>query len=76
MTGGDLLYRCRLCGTLHRSSHAPDVGLAVVYGITGSTPREWGIPVTMHSVHHCGNGRVGISDFLGAEEDKPKGAPL
>lgn len=68
-TGGDLLYRCRLCGEIDRSTHAPDFGLAVVYGITKSTPREWGGEVQMLDIHHCKNGRVGVSDFIGAEPD-------
>lgn len=67
--GGDLLYRCRLCGAVHRPAHAPHSLLAVVYGICDETPADWGSSVKMLHVHACADGVTGVSDFIGSIED-------
>jgi len=43
MVGGTLIYKCRLCGELDKSTHAPDGNIALI-GILLNIPlpTEWG----------------------------------
>jgi len=72
MTGGTLIYKCRLCGGMEESTHAPDGNVALICTILNiPTPENWGpITLKMLGVHTCGNGRVGVTDLVGVELDE------
>jgi hypothetical protein len=67
---GSLLYRCRLCGLVYPSAHAPSA-LNALLDICrdGSTPKDQGIVAYPTTVHHCQPGRLGVADLIGAEMD-------
>ena len=72
MTGGTLIYKCRLCGELDKSTHAPNGNTALISTVLDMPfPVDWG-PITpkMVGIHGCGNGRVGVTDLVGVEFDK------
>lgn len=72
--GGPLVYKCRMCGGLDESLHAPDVMAALVFiGVRGETPREWGIVAGRTSLHHCADGSLGVSDIIGGRPDPEAG---
>ena len=68
--GGELLYRCRQCYCIDNSTHVPNIMRALtdinIFGVT----QNRGIKARMTSVHICKNGGWGISDLIGAEEDR------
>lgn len=69
---GVLVYQCRLCGKQDRSTHVPNTTVAIASILTdGETPQAWGgVTMGLHDAHHCRPGVTGISDLIGAEEDK------
>lgn len=69
--GGDLLYKCRLCGQEDRSGHCPSIldASTAILG-HGRTPRDMGIIFKMQELHSCADGRYGVSDLIGFEPDK------
>lgn len=69
--GGVLVYRCRKCGKLDKSTHAPDVNMAVILIAQGAKlPSEWGgFQPKMIGIHACKDNEAGITDLIGGEED-------
>lgn len=71
---GSLIYKCRLCGASTTGYHVPDVDLALS-AITGgrSLLDLWpgsGFDPGMFDIHVCGDGRLGVADFVGVVRDK------
>lgn len=70
--GASLVYKCRLCSQAVTSCHVPDGDDAWLY-LIGSAPRPlWGVTLKSTSIHSCGDGRMGVTDFAGIEYDKPE----
>jgi hypothetical protein len=68
--GGLLEYKCRRCGAIDRSTHAPSVLAAVsLITVTGSTGKMPGIPCSMLGAHQCPDGGIGVTDFIGGIPD-------
>ena len=69
MSNYQATYRCRLCGGVIHDGEAKNRGLAVKAAICAIEKRnphlvlEW--PVSMHELHVCPDGSLGISDFQG-----------
>jgi len=70
--GGTLIYKCRFCGGLEKSTHVPDGDKAIIYMVKGiETPKNWGpLKPGILSVHNCSNGYVGVTDLVGVEFDE------
>ena len=70
---GYLLYKCRLCGQVDKNPNVPD-GAHALLAILGlvPAPSDWiGMPLPgLLVIHYCGDGRRGIADLIGFEEDK------
>lgn len=67
---GSLIYKCRLCGKLHKPVGIPNVTEALISVVVGTPlPKEWdgGRNINILDIHSCGNGRTGLSDLVGAE---------
>ena len=68
--GGELLYKCRQCGCIDNSLHVPNIMRTLhdieIFGVTQNN----GIKAKMTSTHICDRGFWGISDLIGAEENK------
>ena len=72
MKGGVLIYKCRSCRKLNKSTHVPN-GLEALVSIRcyGRSPVEWGAMIAcMTDICNCTDGNLGISDLIGFEEDK------
>lgn len=69
--GGLLIYKCRKCGELSKIIHVPNVLKALSYINAGiKMPENWGpIQASIHDIHGCKDGTIGISDLIGGEED-------
>lgn len=66
---GFLVYKCRMCGGLDKSTHVPDgasAALAIVVGI--KSIQNWGH--SMVQTHRCKDGNIGVTDFIGVELDE------
>lgn len=71
--GGDILYKCRLCGKVKAEAHSPDWHASVVYATIGI---DMNPKVTQHSqaidlfgICHCDDGRCGVTDLVGVDPD-------
>lgn len=70
---GLLEYKCRRCGEISSSIHAPDVNMALL-----AIMNDWdinklgwtGMMVHKTEPHHCKDGGFGVSDLIGGVEDK------
>lgn len=70
MTPGILIYRCRACGKLDNSTHAPDLMTVIVSIMTGEAGKPFaGVPVDKWSIHSCEDGTLGVSDLVGGWPD-------
>jgi hypothetical protein len=71
MQPGVLIYECLLCKGLDESIHVPDITLILVCLANGhELPEEWyGVPVNRFDVHHCKDGRLGVTQIIGAKAD-------
>ena len=69
--GGCMIYKCRLCGGFEQSLHAPSAFKGLLDGLhgTNSFPGS-AIRTTMLSIHQCVDGKHGVTDLVGAVEDK------
>ena len=72
MRGGNLVYKCRRCGKLIKNTHVPDCLSAITcMVVNGETPNSWiGPSAKMTGTHVCDDDNYGITDLIGAEEDK------
>ena len=72
MTGGTLIYRCRLCGELEKSDHAPCGNTALICAVLDiPIPKDWGPMIPkMLGIHACTNGCLGVTDLIGVELDE------
>lgn len=74
MKGGRLLYKCRLCGEITDNCHVPDIFLAIplllIKGNLNCTPWAGTMGISTKKIHYCKNGKIGIADLIGGEEDK------
>lgn len=69
---GNLLYKCRLCGQVQKYPHVLEGQLALLVLLGLAPAPEWwiGLPVPgVLVMHYCGDGRRGIADLIGFEED-------
>lgn len=69
---GVLVYKCRRCGGIDQSTHAPDVDMAVILTVLDmDMPKDWG-PQKPHMtcIHNCKDGNTGVCDLIGGEKDK------
>ena len=69
---GKLIYKCRLCGELHKPTGVPDIFEAIINVLIGSPlPEKWGSgkDIQVLEFHNCRDGRLGVSDIVGAEGD-------
>lgn len=68
---GIIIYKCRRCGDLEKSTHVPNVDKAVILTVNGiGTPKDWGpLSPKMISVHSCKDGNIGVSDLIGGITD-------
>jgi hypothetical protein len=74
MKGGVLLYKCRRCGVESERFGVPDLLVALSSIASGKWPSEWcGFNPETTNLHVCGDGRYGISDLIGGDEDKEPG---
>ena len=67
-----LLYKCRLCGGLDKSTHVPHgpIALMAIEGIS-EWPGAWfGVRPTATSTHICPDGKHGVTDIAGFEYEK------
>ncbi|GJM84337.1 hypothetical protein HMSSN139_68330 [Paenibacillus sp. HMSSN-139] len=71
--GALLVYKCRRCGCYDRSYRVPGGMIATMAVIMGHPmPKEWGaFTPAMIETHSCGDGGIGITDFIGCEHDTP-----
>lgn len=63
-------YKCRQCGMIEENPRTPvenamTMILSVVFAIEVEKPKIIGSPVTMTSIHPCGDGNCGVSDLIG-----------
>lgn len=68
---GNLIYKCRLCGELHKPIGVPNVMEAMVSVVVGKPfPEEWGSGhnINILELHNCEDGRIGLSVLVGAEQ--------
>ncbi|CAH8247374.1 hypothetical protein WJ0W_004608 [Paenibacillus melissococcoides] len=73
MSSGFLLYKCRQCGAVEKNVHVPDVMIAFVNITMGEPlPKEWGGSVGLIGMHSCSDGRIGVTDLIGATESGRK----
>jgi hypothetical protein len=70
--GGVLVYKCRMCGGLDKSTHVPACMTALICLVGGMDfPKTWfGRPGEKVTVHICKSGRLGVADLIGAEMDE------
>lgn len=70
-------YRCRMCGEIDDSCgiSADQSKLVIILGLTLlNAPSKIRGNLTMLNIHNCPDGRLGISDLIGAvtePEEKP-----
>ena len=63
------LFKCRLCGKEHIENETED--LAVIYNSLINIVSEengkilFGVSPSEHYMHHCADGSIGFSDFIG-----------
>lgn len=72
MQGGYLIYKCRMCGELDKTTHVPD-GVITIACLTGGCelPKTWfGIKPHLIDAHACKDGNYGVTDLIGCELDK------
>lgn len=64
---GMIEYKCRRCGAVYSSLHAPDLPQALLDAMfdTGGS----GMRATMFDYHQCKDGNLGVSDLLGGVYD-------
>lgn len=85
MTGGTLLYKCRLCGVIARGQHVTDSTWAMAITVSrivgGPKPYPDGIvaeltvPVDVIT-HACTSVLTGLADLAGVEHDpQPEAEP-
>lgn len=71
--GGDLFYKCRMCGEVFSNVHVPDaVGAMnyILFGIPVENPREMLPPIlAKYDIHFHKKGDFGVADFVGIKED-------
>lgn len=69
MSGYSALFKCRLCGETFSASEAGGRKTAQRVALFASmgTVSEPQAP-TLHDIHICENGGIGIADFLGFKE--------
>lgn len=69
MTVYGTTYKCRLCGTQFVSGQASDnyVALKAMIGVINNDSMGMIQMPTLHSVHNCKDGSLGLADFLGME---------
>lgn len=73
MKAGTLLYKCRQCGATGERVHVPDVMIALVNITMGEPlPKEWGGSAGLIGMHSCSDGRIGVTDLVGATESGRK----
>lgn len=65
---GWLLYECRLCGTVSRCGHVPDIIIALSYILNKQPIPATGNLVNETSIHICTDSRIGITDIIGGRE--------
>lgn len=64
------IFKCRLCGETFTAAEAGDRKTAMqaaLFASMGKAP-ETQAP-TLHDIHVCDNGGIGISDFLGFKQE-------
>lgn len=70
--GGQLRYRCRMCGEeFTECTHVPSVHLALL-AIVGHLDDPWpgGMPMPrLNEIHHHKDGTIGVADLLGGKLD-------
>lgn len=68
---GTIIYKCRRCGDLEKSTHVPNIDKAVILMIKGiEMPKDWGpLSPKMISIHSCADGNIGVCDLIGGERD-------
>ena len=69
--GGIIEYKCRRCGAIDKSLHAPNIETAVIcLALDMDMPKAWhGVGAEMKGVHHCKDGGTGITDCIGGVGD-------
>ena len=76
MTPGILIYRCRMCGRLDNSTHAPDLLTVLISIMSGEKGKPFdGVPVDTWSIHTCADGAMGFSDLVGGWPDSIRKVP-
>lgn len=72
--GGYVYYKCRRCGKVDFSIHAPDLRYSLSCVLNGYPhPEKWGGPQpTLMSYHHCDDQRLGVVDLIGGNLDAGK----
>lgn len=69
MNGYSALFKCRLCGETFITAGTGDrktAEKAAIFAAIGEPPEPNG--PTLHDIHICENGGIGIADFLGFKE--------
>jgi hypothetical protein len=70
MAGGDLLYKCRLCGKIFSDVHVPDKDLGLLFAMKSRVHPDWGTTRLEPIVTHwCGYKRTGVADLIGVDPD-------
>jgi hypothetical protein len=73
--GGEVVYRCRLCGGENRNTHVPCSLWAAMAMTVGGALRSFepkgsmGVPV--FETHRCPDGSIGIAEIVGFTVDAP-----
>lgn len=79
MSGGELLYRCRMCGETFDHFHVPDVLVAAIQILMAPDHvlrvRGCGFFPSMWDTHYHDDGTVGVADFIGYRKDKEEPRP-
>jgi hypothetical protein len=69
--GATLIYKCRMCGELHKPIHTPKGHLTLMCVMYDwELPKEWfGVMPHKTNFHICNDGNIGVSDLIGCEFD-------
>ena len=68
----ETMYKCRLCGETYAMHCTADRQVAVksiIACLMNKTLKD-GITPSLHEIHSCSNGNIGVADFLGIKETK------
>ena len=71
MEKGRLVYKCRMCGKLKKSTSVPDGSIALI-SILHDTPipKSWGANILGKTeLCNCDGRNIGVADLIGFEKD-------